>query len=190
VVLTGLRVADDPATWAALGFTVERERVPVGGVQIELGGRGAGEGILAWSVDGLRSQVLPSFSAAGAAGEHPNGVLAVDHVVAVTGDMDATMAALAADGLRERRVRDAGNGLRQAFYVLGTALLELGGPVAGETAPRFWGLTLVVEDLDGLAARLGPLLGAPRAAVQPGRRIATLSRDAGSSVPMAFMTPR
>jgi hypothetical protein len=190
VVLTGLRVADEPATWQALGFATDGGRAAVGGVRIELAGRAAGEGILAWSVDGLRSDVLPSFSVAGATSEHPHGVVAVDHVVAVTGDMDATLAALAADGLRERRVRDAGNGLRQAFYVLGTALLELGGPVAGEAGPRFWGLTLVVEDLDELAERLGPLLGPPRDAVQPGRRIATLAREAGSSLPMAFMTPR
>jgi hypothetical protein len=83
-----------------------------------------------------------------------------------------------------------GGKLRQAFYVLETALLELAGPVEGETDPRFWGLTLVAEDLDALAERLGDNLGAVKDAVQPGRRIATLRRDAGSSVPLAFMTPR
>lgn len=188
--LTGLRIADDPATWEALGFAVENDRAAVGGVTIELAGRDAGEGILAWSVDGLRSEVLPSFSAEGAAAEHPNGVTAIDHVVAFTGDMEATMAALEADGMEARRVRDAGNGLRQAFYVLETALLELGGPVEGETSARFWGLTLVASDLDGLAERLGPLLGAPKDAVQPGRRIATLRREARCSVAVAFITPR
>lgn len=188
--LTGLRIADDPATWESLGFSVAAGRVALGGVSIELTGREAGEGILAWSVDGLRSDVLPAFTIEGADGEHANGVGAVDHVVACTGDLDATMAALTADGLDARRVREAGDGLRQAFYVLGSALLELGGPVEGETGTRFWGLTLVAEDLDALAARLGPLLGTPKEAVQPGRRIATLRREAGSSVPMAFITPR
>lgn len=188
--LTGLRIADDPATWEALGFAVQADRVAVGGVTIELAGRAAGEGILAWSVDGLRSEMLPAFAAEGASAEQPNGVTAVDHVVAITGDMEATMAALEADGLTARRVREAGSGLRQVFYVLGTALLELGGPVEGESGARFWGLTLVAADLDGLAERFGPLLGAPKDAVQPGRRIATLRREAGSSVPMAFLTPR
>jgi hypothetical protein len=41
-----------------------------------------------------------------------------------------------------------------------------------------------------LTARvLGDRLGEPRPAVQEGRTIATLKRDAGSSVPLAFMTP-
>lgn len=190
MVLTGLRIADDPATWEALGFAVESDRVAVGGVTIQLAGRDAGEGILAWSVEGLETEVLRSCAIDGGTSEQPNGVTAVDHVVAFTGDMDATIAALAADGLDARRLRDAGNGMRQAFYVLGTSLLELGGPVEGETGVRFWGLTLVAADLDGLAERLGPLLGTPRDAVQPGRRIATLRREAGSSVPMAFITPR
>jgi hypothetical protein len=48
----------------------------------------------------------------------------------------------------------------------------------------------VTSDLDALAARLGDKLGPIRDAVQPGRRIATLRREAGSSVPIAFMTPR
>ncbi len=55
---------------------------------------------------------------------------------------------------------------------------------------RLWGVTAVVEDLDALAARLGDRLGAPGDAVQPGRRIATLRREAGLGVPLAFMTPR
>lgn len=194
MVLRGLHVADEPATWAALGFRVgPRDTVEVGGVGIRLLGRGAGEGIMAWAVDDLASSVLPSVPAPApaAAVEHPNGVLAVDHVVAFTGDFDATSAALAADGLAPRRVREVpGGNVRQAFYVLGTALLELAGPVKGQSDPRFWGLTLVAADLDALAARLGDRLEEIRPAVQPGRRIATLRREAGSSVPLAFMTPR
>lgn len=178
--LTGLRVADDPETWEALGFAVRDGRVRTGGVAIELAGRDAGEGILGWTLDGDDGGDEPQ----------PNGVTGVDHVVAVCGDLETTMADLAADGFEARRVRDAGNGVRQAFYVLETALLELAGPVEGETAKRFWGVTLVATDLDALAARLGPLLGAPRDAVQPGRRIATLRREAGSSTAVAFLTPR
>lgn len=148
---------------------------------------------MGWSVRGLHSSVLPvaATGAAPAGAEHPNGVIAVDHVVALTGDFEATTVALAADGLRARRVREVPGGpARQAFYVLGPALLELAGPAEGEAAARFWGLTLVVSDLDALAARLGDRLGAVRDAVQPGRRIATLRRGAGAAVPLAFMTPR
>ena len=108
----------------------------------------------------------------------------------VGGDLDATVAALAADGLEARRVRDAGGGVCQAFYVLGTALLELAGPVEGYDTPRFWGITFVVDDVDSLKARLGDRAGEPKDAVQPGRRILSLRREAGLSIPLAFLTPR
>jgi len=51
-------------------------------------------------------------------------------------------------------------------------------------------ITLVVTDLEAAAAAMGELLGDIRDAVQPGRRIATVRRDAGLGVPVAFMTPR
>jgi hypothetical protein len=44
----------------------------------------------------------------------------------------------------------------------------------------------VVPDL----AVLGPQVGEPHDAVQPGRRIASVRRDAGLRAPLAFMTPR
>lgn len=180
MVLAGLRIADDPVTWEALGFTVADGRVNAGGVALELVGTGAGEGILGWTLAGQPAAPV----------DHPNGVTAVDHVVAVTGDLESAMAAYAAQGLEVRRVREAGGGVRQAFYVLGTALLELAGPVDGEGDARLWGVTFVSRDLDALAERLGPLLGDVKPAVQPGRRIASLRRDAGCSLPIAFMTPR
>jgi hypothetical protein len=55
---------------------------------------------------------------------------------------------------------------------------------------RFWGLTLVVDDLDAAAARLGDRVGPVKDAVQKGRRIATLRREAGLGVPVALMSPR
>lgn len=192
MLLDGLAIADDRATWESLGFAVTGGTLAVGGVGIRLAGRGAGDGILGWHVDGLRTGVLPAIAPVAApARAHPNGVLAVDHVVAVCGDLDTTMTALRGDGLAPRRVREVPDGARrQAFYALGTALLELVGPVAGEGPARFWGLTLVAADLDALGRDLGARLGPIRAAVQPGRRIATLRADAGSRVPLAFMSPR
>jgi hypothetical protein len=194
VRLQTLALADDPATWSALGFAVGGDVVAVGGVALRLAGASAGEGILGWSVSGLDSDVLPRVEpvlAGTAAVDHPNGAQAVDHVVALAGDLDAAIAGLEAGGLAPRRVRDVPGGeTRQAFFVLETALLELAGPAPGVDGPRFWGLTLVVADLDALAARLGDRLGPVKDAVQPGRRIATLRDGAGSSVPLAFMTPR
>jgi hypothetical protein len=208
-VLRGLRIADEPATWERLGFAVGDDgRCTLGGIALELAGRGAGRGIVAWTIAGLAPGAqldgVPTTVDDGPApvdGEHPNGAVAVDHVVVTTPDVGRTFAALARAGLDLRRERDAGTPeqpMRQGFYVLGGAVLEVVGPVAPSgymparpTRPAaFWGLVLVVRDLDALAVRLGDDLGAARDAVQPGRRIATLREGAGSSVALAFMTPR
>ena len=65
----------------------------------------------------------------------------------------------------------------------GPALIVPDGPA------RLWGISFLVPDMDATAAALGDLLGAPRDAVQPGRRIATLRREAGLGPAVAFMTP-
>ena len=121
---------------------------------------------------------------------HPDAWLRVDHVVALTPDLDATVAALGVAGLDHRRTRDAGDGVRQAFFLVRPTLLELGGPAPDLDGPAFWGLTLVAEELDAVAARLGDRLGPVRDAVQPGRRIATVRPEAGVGVPLALITPR
>ncbi|MFZ1993329.1 MAG: hypothetical protein WAU75_04405, partial [Solirubrobacteraceae bacterium] len=53
-------------------------------------------------------------------------------------------------------------------------------------APGFWGLTIVVSDLAALA-REHAQIGEVRAAVQPGRHIATVTAGAGLSTRLAFM---
>jgi hypothetical protein len=109
-----------------------------------------------------------------------------------TPDLDRTFAALESAGLDLRRVRDAGtpeHPLRQGFYRLGEVILEVVGDVEPDGPARFWGLVVVVSDIEALAERLGDDLGAPRGAVQPGRRIATLRASAGLGVPVAFMSP-
>jgi hypothetical protein len=65
--------------------------------------------------------------------------------------------------------------------------IERGG---GTDRPAFfWGLAFVAPDLDATVAGLGGRVSEVRAAVQPGRRIATLRRSAGLSVPVALITP-
>ena len=139
-------------------------------------------------VDGLRTlgSDAPPREAAG------GPYVAVDHVVAATPDRERTMDALAAAGLEARRVRDAGPSARQAFFIVGDALLEVVGPrvADGDGPASFWGVTLVVEDVDAAAARLGDLAGGPREAVQPGRRIVTVRREAGLGTAVALMSPR
>jgi hypothetical protein len=193
--LEELVVADPPGVWERLGFTVAGGVVALGGIRIRLGAPGAG--IAGWTLRGLEPDAdldgLPTVRSDAPGPEpgptdHPNGAIAVDHVVALTPDFDRTVAKLRAAGLDYRRTREAGEGLRQAFFVLGPCLLELGGPAPGDV--RLWGLTLVVEDLDAAAAPLGDRLGPVKDAVQPGRRIATVRREAGRSAPIALMTPR
>lgn len=196
--LVSLALSDPPERWRELGFTVEDSRLRVGQVGIALGSPGTG--IVGWRLDGLPAdapQIDGLAWSAPAGGDpsgwpaaHPNGAVGVDHVVVVSPDFDRTSAALERAGLGLRRVRDAG-GFRQGFRRLGASILELvEAREADPDAPAsFWGLVVVVSDIDALATRLGARLGAVKPAVQPGRRIATLRDSAGISTKLAFMDP-
>jgi hypothetical protein len=178
----------EPAAWARVGFAPGE---PVGDVRLRPGAERlelAVEGLAAERPDGL-ALVAAADGAAPGHGSHPNGALVVDHVVALTDDLRRTLAALASAGLETRRIRKPPEApVRQAFINLRTLILEV-IEVEGD-APDLWGLTVAVADLDGCARELGPLLGEPRTAVQPGRRIATVGPDAGLPVALALMTPR
>jgi catechol 2,3-dioxygenase-like lactoylglutathione lyase family enzyme len=178
--LAALELGDEPAVWERLGFAVQGARCRVGSTELVL--TGAGGGIVGWTLRGDGEGPRTP------APEHPNGALKLDHVVLTTPDLEATFAEMEGLGLDLRRVREAGDGRRQGFFRMGETLLEVVGPAGEEAA--FWGLVVVVEDLDALAARLGEHLSAPRDAVQPGRRIATARPSAGSGLPLAFMSKR
>lgn len=196
-----LRVADDARTWERLGFALEDGVARVGAVAIRPVGAGDGaKGIVGWSLrdapdgdyDGLAT--AHADGPAAPAGTHPNGARSVDHVVVLTPDRQRTSAVLDAAGLGLRRVRTgagtAEQPTEQAFHRAGEVLVEVVGPPApeGPGPARFWGLVCAVADLDALALLLGDDLGPARDAVQPGRRIATVRRSAGSTVPLAFIS--
>jgi catechol 2,3-dioxygenase-like lactoylglutathione lyase family enzyme len=191
-----LRVGDDAAAWARLGFAVEDGRATVGTTAIVLDG--AGGGLRSWSLRDVATTAFDGLDTATADGDppppcaHPNGATRIDHVVVNTPDLPRTFAAFEAAGLDLRRVREHSDTLHQGFFRLGEVILEVVGPPepAGGDPARFWGLVAVVPDVDALAAGLEPgLLGTPRAAVQDGRRIVTVARAAGLTVPLAFITP-
>lgn len=194
--LTALRLADPPERWHRLGFTIVDSSVRCGGVELALG-RG-GEGITGWrlrgvgplgAIDGLPTEI-ETAPAAEATPSHPNGAIGIDHVVLITPDFDRTAAALAVAAMPLRRVREAPGGFRQGFRRLGPAILELVEARGADSGPaRFWGLVVVVSDLEALARRLGDRLGPVKAAVQPGRQIATLRESAGLGEAVAFMSP-
>lgn len=203
-----LTVADSPDAWAALGFALEGAVCVVGEVRIRLAGPDAGKGLAGWSLRGIETTELDGLPTAlsdspppGEPAPHPNGVTGLDHVVAIAPDLDRTVAALRAAGLDLRRVREEptpAGAPRQAFFRLGPAILEVvqepeeAAERAGGDRHRpafFWGLAFLAPDLDATVAGLGDRVGDLRDAVQPGRRIATLRRSAGLSVPVALMTP-
>lgn len=195
--LVELRLASPAAAWQSIGFTVSGDVIVVGSTVLRpVGGSG---GIDAWtlsgvadvSFDGLATRVLADPPPAPPAPDHPNGAQRIDHVVVRTPSLDRTVAALDDGGLELRRTRDAGGGVRQGFVWVGDTILELvEDPNADSAAPAaFWGLVVVVDDIDKAAAVAGDALGRVRSAVQPGRRIATVRESAGVGVPLAFMTP-
>jgi catechol 2,3-dioxygenase-like lactoylglutathione lyase family enzyme len=168
----------------------------VGSVRLRFEGPAAGKGILRWRLRDLAATELDGLptersDAPPAHGEkQPNGVVAIDHVVAFTPDLDRTTRALTAAGLDFRRLREeptpAGGG-HQAFFRMGDVILEV--VHAGREGPaRLWGISFLVDDLDATVADLGDLVSEARDAVQPGRRIATLRREAGVGVAVAFMS--
>ncbi len=119
-------------------------------------------------------------------------------MVAFTPDMDRTVAVLEAAGLDLRRRREgptSAGSRRQAFFRVGRPILETiehpphADAAADMDAPaRFWGLAFSTPDLDACAAALGPLAGEPKDAIQEGRRIVTVRREAGLGLPVAIMS--
>ena len=206
--LVSITVADDPAAWAAAGFTVTNgNHVHIGDTIFELAGRAhEARGITSWRLAGLDSSLATGWSDGldglptelidqpdgprdhlgqdrGPDSAHPNGVIGLDHVVVATPDLERTIAALGEVGLKCRRIRETtsyGSPMRQAFFRVGTTVLEVvsGDTGTGQTAadaPATWfGLAVDVTDLDLMGAMLGDGLGQVKVAVQPGRRIATL----------------
>lgn len=175
-------------------------------------GHGPQLGILGWSLREIHSTALDGLPTTistapvpADAPAHPNGVLAIDHVVAFSDDLDRTVAALRAAGLDLRRIREQptpAGAPRQAFFRLGPVILEVvqkppeaihrGGDAdaPGRAGVHFWGLALLTDDLERTVAAFAPHVSHIRPAVQPGRRIATVRRSAGLALPLALMSTR
>jgi hypothetical protein len=205
--LDELTIADAPEAWRACGFQVDGDTCVVGTTRIRLAGDGAGRGLAGWSLRGIpvtaeldglattRSDRPPPD--AGLA--HPNGITGLDHVVAITPALGRTVAALERAGLDLRRIREEptpAGAPRQAFFRLGAVILEVvqepedaiergGGP---DRPAFFWGLAFLAPDLEATVASLGDRVSEIRAAVQPGRQIATLLRAAGLALPIALIS--
>jgi catechol 2,3-dioxygenase-like lactoylglutathione lyase family enzyme len=190
--LEELEIADEPADWRALGFEVEAGACQVSSVRLRLVGKGPRRGILGWKLRDGEAEATEAPA-------HPNGVARIDHVVLLSPDLDRTVEELRSEGFELRRIREGetpGGSTRQAFFRLGEPILEVvqapeGSSVARnpEGPARLWGIAFLVDDIDAVGSALGELLGTPRDALQPGRKIATLRPEAGLGPAIAFMTP-
>jgi GNAT superfamily N-acetyltransferase len=167
----------------------------------DMGDSGAGpaSGIVALAIagldpgdlDGMTLVAAPPTAPGAEAVAHPNGVIALDHLVVRSPDVDRTTAALVDAGLvlrRERRFPVAAGTARQSFFWLGGTILELvGDDLAHGPGPAVaWGLACTAVDLDVAAALAGDAATPPKRAEQPGRRILSLH---GLGVPVALLTP-
>jgi catechol 2,3-dioxygenase-like lactoylglutathione lyase family enzyme len=194
--IASFSVGDLPELWGELGFVVDDGASWISGTRHELGG--ASRGVGAWTLRGADDLAeLPRADGpappARPTPAHPNGVVALDHVVIGTPDLARTIAAFESAGIGLRRTRDAGTPdrpTRQAFFRLGETIAEVVGPPQGSSPgpARFYGLAFTVADLDATARFFGERLRPAKEAVQPGRKIATLDRSVGSTVPLAFMS--
>ena len=203
-----LVVGGAPEPWERLGLAIVDGTVPLFGTGIRFD-PDAAPGIVRWALSGLAADAAadPDAGPIDIDGlvtdvvdparpvlvEHPNGAIGLDHVVVTTNELERTCTAIeTATGAPLRRVREVGE-VRQGFHRVGGGglIVEVVERAGLPVAPAwFWGLVINVEDLDLAAERIGPDgIGAVTAAVQPGRKIATVRAELGLGVPVALMTP-
>jgi hypothetical protein len=204
--LDELAVTDSPGAWRDCGFAVDGNACIVDDTRIRLDANGGEKGLAGWALRDIESTELDGLATTRSDRPppdrvvvHPNGITALDHVVAISSALDRTVAALQAAGFDLRRIRDEptpAGAPRQAFFRLGSPILEVvQAPdeaierTGGDRPAFFWGLAFVAPDLEATVASLGDRVSEIRAAIQPGRRIATLRRSAGLAVPIALITP-
>lgn len=128
-------------------------------------------------------------------GSNPNRVTYLDHIVIMVPDLSVAIASQESIGLRCSRVRDAGSGMKQAFFKLEQTVLEVVGPVPSKGGA--WGLAFMSDDIDqavATASAKGLQATAPKFAVQGGRiariiepldgvAVAFMEAQKGSSTP-------
>jgi hypothetical protein len=200
-----LSVAGDADVWRSIGLTVTADGlIPLVGTSIRIvpAAEGDATGIVGWAlsgardtietadIDGLATEVVAPATPVYA--DHPLGASGLDHVVVSTADLERTSGAIAAATVCElKRIREVGT-MRQGFHRIGRGgliveLVERPDLPAGPAT--FWGLVLIVDDLDAAQELLGAdRISAPKDAVQPGRRIATVRAEVGLGMPVALMT--
>jgi hypothetical protein len=195
-----LRIGSDPLKWQRIGCEVTVDgRIPMLFCSLMVS-VDAPSGLSAWGISGLDPSVTEIDGIATVAVdpmdpvlcEHPNSGTELDHVVVMTSSLDRTCAAITeATGAPLKRIRDLGS-MRQGFHRIGRGGLiveVVERPEITESVASLWGLVINVADLDHAVAMIGAdLIGAPKDAVQPGRRIATVRSAAELGTAVALMS--
>jgi hypothetical protein len=203
VSIPWLVVGGPLARWTALGLVADEStgRIPFFGTGLEITDLGE-PGMIGWVMSGVEGALDAEFDVDGVPtrladpappmfADHPLGVDRIDHVVVSTDDLVRTCGAIAdVTGEPLKRVREAG-AIRQGFHRVDGLIVEVVERAGQDPGPAtLWGFVLTVADLDASVALLGEdVIGEPRDAVQPGRRIATVRSSAGLGVPLALMSP-
>lgn len=188
--------------WSAIGLRIDEGVACVGGIglRFEPAHVDVPAAIAAWTlldspsrpsdIDGLATRHVDGIDPCSPVA-HPLGVVSFDHLVVMTSSLERTCGAIErATGEPLKRVREAG-AVRQGFHRLGALVIEVveSGRHVAEFA-GFWGFVFVVDDIESVCARLGPeQVSPPKAAVQPGRLIASFRSGAGLGLPIALMSP-
>jgi predicted enzyme related to lactoylglutathione lyase len=122
-------------------------------------------------------------------GTNANTVDYLEHIVVMTPVLSDAIAANEAVGVPCKRIREVGNGARQAFFKLEQTVLEIVGP-ATRGRPGCWGLALMCTDIAQAVATAranGLQATEPKLAIQGGQ-IARIV-DPLDGVAIAFMQP-
>lgn len=201
--LDAVQIGDDADAWRAAGFEVADGSIPVDTTVIECMHDGRTPSWRLWAdgvalpadLDGIATTATEDPPDTRSS-THPNRVVGIDHLVLQSPDLDRTTEAFERLGVECRRIREIPGSeptMQQRFFRFGPVILELVGNAepTGDGPAAIWGFAFTVDDIDAAATHLGPACGAPKVAVQPGRRIATVrTRDLGISLPVALMTQR
>jgi hypothetical protein len=202
--VVGLTVEGPSAPWEAIGLRIVDGVAWIGGIALRFAERADGSGpvrIAGWtladspdrvaSIDGIATDHVELDSAGIDSWVHPLGVTSFDHVVVMTSSLERTCGEIErVTGEPLKRIREVGP-IRQGFHRLGSMIVEVveSDRVTSDEA-SLWGFVWIVDDLHDTADRLGPdLLSPPKAAVQPGRFIASFRSGAGLGLPIALMSP-
>ena len=196
-----LVIASPIEPWRAIGLQVVDAVARVGGIALRfvpVGGDGR-EGLVSWGlvgsptdivdIDGLDTHHLEEAPEGGCG--HSLDIVGFDHLVVMTSSLERTCGAIeAATSEPLKRIRAAG-AIRQGFHRLGELIIEVvESPQVAAPAASFWGFVWNVADLHATCDHLGPdVISLPKAAVQPGRFIASVRATVGLGLPLALMTP-